>query len=281
MSQEVTVPVEAEGFTRQRRSESLPFGLKPTTQKSVTEIEVNDIAPRIFHVTKKMDGEPCTVAIRCSVRQEDVGDVFDVIPVEIADADGNFNGSFANFYADLHVCSRSVDLKVKLSEGEEPDNIYTKTMLPLWPEFFRIIAETGNQFVEDEDVIFVFRGEICGQGIKPSKVNKDAVGEPTFHLTESYVLKGDASEMLTFHNDIYDHDDDKGTTFAPFNPCERIATILLTKENVDEVANKYLNAPASDGEGVVLWEKSIVFGHGVLTGFSFKIGSKEYLEAQS
>lgn len=280
MSQEVTVPVEAEGFTRQRRSESLPFGLKPTTQKSVTEMEVNDIAPRIFHVTSKMDGESCTVAIHCSVRQEDVDDVFDVIPVEIADAEGNFNGSFANFYADLHVCSHSTDLKVKFDEGEEPDSVYTKTILPLWPEFFRIIAETGNQFIEDEDVIFVFRGVICGQDIKPSKVNKDAVGEPTFHLTESYVLKGDASEMLTYHNDIYSLEDDRDP-FVPFNPCERIATVLLTQENANEIIDKYLNAPASDGEGVVFWEKSIAFGGEVLTGFSFKIDSKEYLEAQS
>lgn len=264
--------------TRQCRSATLPFNLGEPTQKSADELQLNDIIPRAYHVTRMMDGTSCTVAIHCSVDKEDLDDVFDVVPVEIADDDGVFGGSFTNFYADLHVCTKSMDLKVKLGEGEEPDNVYTKTILPMWPEFFRIIAESGNQFVEDKNVVFVFRGEICGQGINASSVNRDAVGEPTFHLFEAYVLDGKTNEMLTYHDDFFERDTARSRFFAKLNPCERIDTVLLmSEENVNDVLNKYRNTPAICGKGVVLWEVSLAID-ACLTGFSFKVKSKEYAQ---
>ena len=264
--------------TQQCRAPSLPFKLGEPTQKSADELQLNDIAPRAYHVTRMMDGTSCTVAIHCSVDKEDLDDVFAVVPVEIADDDGVFGCAFTNFYADLHVCTKSMDLKVKLDEGEEPDNVYTKAILPMWPEFRRIIAETGSQFVEDKNVVFVFRGEICGQGVNASSVNKDAVGEPTFHLFETYVLDGKTNEMLTYHDDFFESDTARSRLFAPLNPCERIETVLLmTEENVTDLLNKYRNAPAEDGKGVVLWEMSLAI-EACLTGFSFKVKSNEYAQ---
>lgn len=155
---------------------------------------------------------------------------------------------------DVHITSRSIDLK------PESDNIYTRATGQAVDLLCTLAREYAMKSITGSFTIVV-RGEICGDGINANKANIDCKGPPTFYLFESLVMLEDGQ----FEHFIIP---ERWNGFL--NEVPIIETIdSLRPEHVE----KYLNAPASDGEGVVLWEIDHLDR---ITGFSFKIKSKEY-----
>lgn len=154
---------------------------------------------------------------------------------------------------DVHITSRSVDFNL------DGDNIYTKATKAAAVYVSDVSEYLANKYSATYTV--VLRGEICGDGINANKANIDCKGPPTFHLFEALVKSNDSPYMPhSIHRCLRSF----------YNPVPILETIdSLRPEHVE----KYLNAPASDGEGVVLWE---IDKYDVPTGFSFKIKSKEY-----
>jgi hypothetical protein len=105
------------------------------------------------------------------------------------------------------------------------------------------------------------RGEICGQAIQKFSINKDSVGLPTFNMYGAVFpdrpSKNDEFAYLNSQTYWPQLADELGIKKVP---------LLGMVEFTHELVDKYLNAPAEDGEGVVVnWE-----------GGTFKIKSRDY-----
>jgi RNA ligase (TIGR02306 family) len=159
----------------------------------------------------------------------------------------------------FHVCSRRIDLKL------DGDNIFTraaKTVIEKLESYF----DSGWRHRLDENCVLVLRGEVCGAGIQTFKHNIDCNGDPTFNLFEAYILNKKTHTIETRMNP---------KEFSGILGIKCVPIICLISSLTPEMVNSYLTAPASLGEGVVLWETES-FGSNTLTGQSFKIKSKDY-----
>lgn len=221
----------------------LPFGLLKTDQTNVQQMELSDILGKNYVVTRKMDGSSCTYI---ETNNEDTGVV-----------------------DDIRITSRSMDLKLDCK------NIYTVAIHDIQNDWEKrrtaFVTSNGYDFAEPVQKAFgcsrlICRGEVCGDGINSSKVNKDCFGAPKFHLFEMICRFDDGTELRpNYHSVAFEN------WCSVFNPVPMVEIIRgLTEEDIE----RYLNAPASDGEGVVLWELSE--DENFMTGFSFKIKSKDY-----
>lgn len=221
----------------------LPFGLTKTDQTNVQQMELSDILGKKYLVTRKMDGSSCTYI---ETYNENTG-VID----------------------DIHITSRTLDLKL------DSKNIYTVAIQDVQADWNKrrtaFVTSNGHGFDEAVKKAFgcarlICRGEVCGEGINSSKVNKDCFGFPKFHLFEMICRFDDGTELRpNYHSVAFEN------WCSVFNPVPSVEIIRgLTEEDIE----KYLNAPANEGEGVVLWELSE--DENFMTGFSFKIKSKDY-----
>lgn len=232
----------------------LPYGLDPTDQENVQTFDRNDILGKTYLVTRKHDGQSCTIVFRLS-------------PTEIYRAS---------------VCTRTTTLNL---DPPNFDNPYLKAVKPIISLVSDVILSSKYldsklhecfTVTNGDPLLLVIRGEVCGAGICNRKINPDCKGQPVFRAFEIFICRatptadGMEPESLR-HRGIL-------ARLSPFNlgPKSVIQTVKflgvaapLTDKHIDD----YLNAPASDGEGVVLWEcdKNLE-----PTGFSFKIRSRDY-----
>lgn len=160
---------------------------------------------------------------------------------------------------DVHVTSRRFDLKLDQS------NEFIDGTKPFVQRLLNAVAAKDTTILNlTSGVVNVFHGEICGIGINDSKVNKDAKAPLDYFLYEAFTcdIHGDNVK----HYNIF-----KDDTFKKY--CNVVPVVEVTNFLNENTVESYLNAPAEEGEGVVFWE----FDNSEnITGFSFKIRSKDY-----
>lgn len=160
---------------------------------------------------------------------------------------------------DFHVCSRRFDIKL-----DQTENAYIQAATPVM-EAVRKYYEVSWKTRLKENQVLVLRGEVCGSRLQAKSFNIDSVGDPTFFLFEAYILNKKTHEIELRYNP---------RNLAFVLGINSVPTMGFVENIDDAFIEKYLLAPASDGEGIVLWEVDKVLG--LLTGHSFKIRSKEY-----
>lgn len=151
-----------------------------------------------------------------------------------------------------HVCGRNYEYKL------DTDNIYINTTKDLVNAILN--SNVCNLLKENEHI--VFQGEIAGKGIQSNKINKiSQIEEPRFYIFRMMKWNDKDRTKCDFGNygsGIH------FTNFAlPMITVPIIGKEILTQELID----KYINAPAEEGEGVVINHKN---GH-------FKIKSLDYI----
>ena len=178
-------------------------------------------------LTRKIDGTSCTIT-------------FDKI--------GNYK-----------VCGRNYEYQLDM------DNIYIKYSKKL----IDIILESKIYETLEDNTYLVIRGEIAGKGIQTKKHNIDCQNEPDFYVFKTMIWNEknkNLSEMgyydssyhfILFKNKIKELTD-KDIITVPI-----IGEFQLTQELID----KYSNASADKGEGIVVNHKN----------GSFKIKSLDYI----
>lgn len=213
------------------RNYSLPYGLCKTDQINAQDMNPDDIYNKSYYITRKKDGSSCTVTLTV----DDVNNI------------------------DVHVTSRRLDLK--LDQSNE--------FIDATKDFVQRLINTVN--VKDNSIlditpgrVNVFRGEVCGNGLNKSKVNKDAKASLEFFLYEAFTC--DYYGNNTKHYNIF-----KDNTFKKY--CNIVPVVDKTSCLDEYIVEKYLYAPAEEGEGVVFWEYD---KNNNITGFSFKARSKDY-----
>lgn len=219
----------------------LPYGLGKTDQENVQAFTPDRVLGRRYLVTRKKDGSSCTVVV----------------------------GLVARNTWGIHVTSRSLDLDM------ECDNIYTRATKAVIPEVQATLATLALAAQRAGKALklntLVLRGEVTGAGIQRKKVNKDAVGDPVFSCFEAFGINSEHP-----HERLYCNLDLRGNRITICPKVQTVPFIEVIESLAREDVDRYINAPASDGEGVVLWEVSS--GSPVVqpTGFSFKIKSRDY-----
>lgn len=168
------------------------------------------------------------------------------------------DGSSGTIYYNPHteefgVYSRSLELKT------ECVNNYTVAMLPLKDAIFAL----GKHYNEP----IALRGEVCGMGIQSKSINPNCKGTPTFFI---YGVRFPENENETVRMgywksgrhfvDVVQQANELG--FKNLKTVACLGNAVITKEQLQ----KWADAPAKDGEGVVV--------NG--TSFSYKIRSAEY-----
>lgn len=160
---------------------------------------------------------------------------------------------------DVHVTSRRFDLKLDQS------NNFIDGTKPFVQRLLNAVSAKDTTILNlTPGIVNVFRGEVCGIGINDSKVNKDAKAPLEYFLYEAFTcdIHGDNVK----HYNIF-----KDDTFKKY--CNVVPVVEVTNFLNENIVESYLNAPAEEGEGVVFWE----FDNSEnITGFSFKIRSKDY-----
>lgn len=215
------------------RGPSLPYHLAKTDQENVQSLPPVLYLGKPYYVTRKMDGSSCTITFETKTQE-------------------------------VHVTSRSIDLKL---EGND-DNAFIKATKPI-VEHLKAYSPTERNFV------LILRGEVCSEGIQRKKINKDAKGEPTFNLFEARYHDLERMSEPVFL-DIFGGYQLPTNDIPYLNELKTIVgNIVPVVEVVDALSvctiERYLNAPASEGEGVVLWTKNLS-----VNNHSFKIKSKDY-----
>ena len=160
---------------------------------------------------------------------------------------------------DVHVTSRRFDLKL-----DQSNNFIDGTKAFVQRLLNAVSAKDTTILNLTPGIVNVFRGEVCGIGINDSKVNKDAKAPLEYFLYEAFTcdIHGDNVK----HYNIF-----KDDTFKKY--CNVVPVVEVTNFLNENIVESYLNAPAEEGEGVVFWE----FDNSEnITGFSFKIRSKDY-----
>jgi hypothetical protein len=177
--------------------------------------------------------------------------------LETAKLDGTSTSILSTPEGEVHVMSRSLDLKL------DCDNVYTRAVKDVVPLVKALAKHYGKTIC--------VRGETVGEGINASKVNKDARGKLTFNMFS-----------VTFPKDP-DYACRIGLWGTPWHflevnkVCREITgyeirtvpvlgIVKLTREYLDECAER----PASLREGSVFNTKSMTLPH-------FKAKSREYL----
>lgn len=168
------------------------------------------------------------------------------------------DGSSATLYYDpgndiLSMHSRSMELK------PECDNDFTIAMRPL----VDIVKQLGRYFCEP----IALRGEVCCAGRQSSKVNKDAVGAPTFFMYGVRFPKNEDKNIRYGYLSSGRHFTDIARiAHDEFLFDIRTVPVLGYATLSKDVLKAWADAPASDGEGVVVNGET----------FSYKIRSAEY-----
>lgn len=213
------------------RSCSLPYMLCKTDQTNVQDMDPNEIYNRSYYITRKKDGSSCTVTLAC-------------------DAEGAL---------DIHVTSRRFDLKLDQS------NEFTDATKNFIKRLVNAVKVNDTSILDTTPgVVNVFRGEVCGNGLNDSKVNKDAKAPLDFFLYEVFTCDYRGSNIK--HRNIFKND-----IFKKY--CNIVPVVAETDCLNESIVESYLNASAEEGEGVVFWEYN---ADGDITGLSFKARSKDY-----
>lgn len=151
-----------------------------------------------------------------------------------------------------HICGRNYEYKADL------ENIYTTTTKPLVENILNSkIYETLQEHTH-----LVFQGEIAGKGIQSMKINKiSQTEEPKFYVFRTMLWNDKDRNKCDMGN--------YGSKWHFTKFSLPITTVPVLGEEIltEEMIQKYTNAPAEDGEGVVINWKN---GH-------FKIKSLDYI----
>ena len=148
--------------------------------------------------------------------------------------DGSSCTCIASPSGEWHVCSRSMELR------PECDNAYTRAVSP-WKE--KILA-----WAKKHDKIIACRGEVTGENLNANGANLDCKGPAKFNLygtwfpedrDDIHLYKG----LYGTKNHFLKVNEDLGLPTVPI-----IGEAVLTKE----LLQKYVDMPASFGEGVVI-----------------------------
>jgi RNA ligase (TIGR02306 family) len=151
-----------------------------------------------------------------------------------------------------HVCGRNYEYKLNM------DNIYINNTK-------EVIETVKNcdycKFLKPNEHL-VIQGEIAGKGIQSNKINKiSQIEEPKFYIFRTMIWNDKDRTKCDMGN--YKSSKHFTEFVALTNTVPIIGKAILTQELID----KYINAPAEDGEGVVINHKN---GH-------FKIKSLDYI----
>lgn len=198
------------------RASHLPYGLLPTDQENVQNLEISEILGKMYLVTKKLDGSSCTITFEMDKHQ---------------------------WVQDVHITSRRVDLRF------DGDNAFIHTAKPIVDRIRHIFNARSYEGLTEEEIAFkdlfsnasrvYFRGELTGEGINKNRANLDCFGSPKFNLFECIVCSNDSGQHRVNVQSI-----------PLFEHVPILGTVALNEEFIDEV----LNWPKENGEGVVLWE---------------------------
>lgn len=153
-----------------------------------------------------------------------------------------------------HVCGRNYEYKL------DCDNIYTRNTKNIIDWVLNKSDWKLNQFKPEEHL--VIQGEIAGKGIQTNKINKISQTEEQKFYVFRIMLWNEKDRSKVVWGNYGD-----GCHFHLF--ASQINTVPILGEEVltEEMIQKYINAPAEDGEGVVINHKN---GH-------FKIKSLDYI----
>lgn len=152
-----------------------------------------------------------------------------------------------------HVCGRNYEYKL------DTDNIYVNNT----KEVIEIVQKIKHYEMLKENEHLVIQGEIAGKGIQSNKINKiSQTEEPKFYI---------------FRCMLWNDKDRTKCDFGNYGSCWHFTNMVLLQNHTvpiigkailtQELIDKYINAPAEEGEGVVINHKN---GH-------FKIKSLDYI----
>lgn len=157
------------------------------------------------------------------------------------------------------VCGRNYEYSL------DKDNIYINFSKKL----IDIILESKIYETLEEGTYLVIRGEIAGKGIQTKGHNIDCKNEPDFYVFKTMIwneknknLSNMGNFESPYHFTLF-KDKIKELTGKDITTVPIIGEFILTQELID----RYSNAPASQGEGVVVNHKN----------GSFKIKSLDYI----
>ncbi len=222
----------------QAKASHLPYGLGKTDQENVQNMDRAVILGKDYLVTRKKDGSSCTITF--AAEGDDI---------------------------DIHITSRSIDLKL------EAENVYTQAAKPV---IAYIVEELGGHLKQHQDIVLVLRGEVTASFIQRKAINIDAKGEPTFWCFEAFCMDKNGGVIATTNKSYFSIDKEL-TCYTKMPKLQTVPIIKVVCNLQESDIDRYLNAPASEGEGVVLWEIiKDTLGAPKPTGLSFKIRSKEY-----
>lgn len=215
---------------------TIPFGIPKTDEENVQNIDKSELPfGEEVLVTRKLDGTSCTV---------------------IFDNDGKY-----------HICGRNYEYKL----GQ--DNIYERTTKPL----IDLILEIGfyKQLKENEHL--VIQGEVAGKGIQSNKINKiSQIEEPKFYIFRTMLWNDKDRTKVdwgNYHSKYHFFEIRRQLVEEEFrrnktNSVVYCVPIISNREILTEkMIQEYINAPAEEGEGIVINHKN---GH-------FKIKSLDYI----
>lgn len=152
-----------------------------------------------------------------------------------------------------HICGRNYEYKL------DTDNIYINNT----KEVIEIVRQIKHYEMLKENEHLVIQGEIAGKGIQSNKINKiSQTEEPKFYI---------------FRCMLWNDKDRTKCDFGNYGSCWHFTNMVLLQNHTvpiigkeiltQELIDKYINAPADEGEGVVINHKN---GH-------FKIKSLDYI----
>lgn len=227
-------PAVGASFGNLQMEGTIPFGIPKTDEENVQNIEKSELPlGEEVLVTRKLDGTSCTV---------------------IFDNDGKY-----------HICGRNYEYKL----GQ--DNIYERNTKPLVD--FILEIQFYKQLKENEHL--VIQGEVAGKGIQTNKINKiSQTEEPRFYIFRTMLWNdkdrtkvdwgnlGSKYHFLEIRRQLTE-EEGHNEIYGIINTVPILGREILTEEMIQ----KYINAPAEDGEGVVINHKN---GH-------FKIKSLDYI----
>ena len=214
---------------------TIPFGIPKTDEENVQNIDKLELPfGEEVLVTRKIDGTSCTI---------------------IFDNDGKY-----------HICDRNYEYKL----GQ--DNIYERTTKPLIDLILEI--DFYKQLKENEHL--VIQGEVAGKGMQSNKINKiSQTEEPKFYIFRTMLWNdkdrtkvdwgnfGSKYHFLEIRRQLVEEEFRRNKDIDIIYCVPILGKEVLTKEMIQ----KYINAPADEGEGVVINHKN---GH-------FKIKSLDYI----
>lgn len=152
-----------------------------------------------------------------------------------------------------HVCGRNYEYKLDM------DNIYVNNT----KEIIEIVQKIKHYEMLKQNEHLVIQGEIAGKGIQANKINKiSQKEEPKFYI---------------FRTMLWNDKDRTKCDFGNYGSCWHFTNMVLLQNYTvpiigkeiltQQLIDKYINAPAEEGEGVVINHKN---GH-------FKIKSLDYI----